>query len=362
MFFLRLAVAAILGSVWLENGAAAPLDVFLSAYPAPTSSEAQIEMSADRMNTQLDVFDLRSRSSSLDNLDSSYSANRINAGFKVGESGWLSGSLAQRTSVDKGGTYRFVSWSAAGQYRFMEQESWSPAVALRLGAWGNYADQTESSKSVLVPGAKLDSTKISAPADQQLQADLIASWTLRQQVQVSAVLSAGRSQLSYSALSATTTLDGCHYLLRFTGNGIYGVLTEPCTSDIYIKEIYDNSGRLGIDVAKEIAWRGNFLQAGINARWQHGPWGVRGGYLFYIVERDGIDAILLGRKQASYTQSHTLGLEGSYQFVPKMQLAASVLLNSNLFFDQMPVNYNTGTASRFDAASSIFGLSLRFDF
>lgn len=362
MYFFRLGLAAALACAWLEGAVAAPLDVFLTAHPEPLAASAQIELSADRMNTQLDVFDLRSRSNNPDNADGSYSANRVSGGMKVGDAVWVSGSLAQRVNADSGGTYRFVSWSAAGQYRFNAQDAWLPATALRLSAWGNFADQTESTKSVLVPGAKLDSIKITSPADQQLQADLIGSWTLSPQTEVSAMVSAGRSQLSYSALAATTTLDSCQYKIRFTGNAIYGVLAAPCASDIYIKEIYDNSGRLGIDVAKELAWHGNYVQAGVTARWQQGPWAVRGGYVFYTVERDSIDAILLARKQTSFTQSHTLGLETSYRIVPAMQLAVSVLLNSNLFFSDMPVNYNTGTAARFDSATSIFGLSLRYDF
>lgn len=362
MFVLRLAAVTSLACAGLGSVVAAPLDVFLSAYPEPVAANAQLELSAERMNAQLDIFDLRSRSSNPDNANGSYSANRLSGGMKVGDTGWVSGSLAQRVNSDSGGTYRFVSWSAAGQYRLNEQDAWVPATALRLSAWGNSADQTESTKSVLVPGAKLDSVKITSPADQQLQADMIGSWNLSPQTEVSAVVSAGRIQLSYSALAATTTLDGCQYKIRFTGNAIYGVLAAPCGSDIFIKEIYDNSGRLGIDVAKELAWHGNYVQAGISARWRQGPWAVRGGYVLYKVERDAIDAILLARNQASYTQSQTLGLETSYRVLPAMQLAASVLINSNLFFNDMPVNYNTGTAARFDSVTSIFGLSLRYDF
>jgi hypothetical protein len=237
-----------------------------------------------------------------------------------------------------------------------------PATAVRLSGWGNYADATQTSKPVVVPGAKLDSVKISNPSDQQLQADLIGSWPLSAASDLSVLLSVGSSQLSYGALSATTTLDGCHYNLAFTGNAIYGTLASPCSSGIYLQEIYDNSGRLGIDVAREIAWHGSFVQAGVNGRWQSGPWLVQAGYLFHMAQRESVDAILAGRKQAAYTQNHSIAVESSYRFTPGLRAFARGQFSSNLFFNELPVTYNTSTASRFDSKYSILSLGLLVDF
>lgn len=348
--------------VGLGVAQAAPLDIFLTATPEPLTGQGTLELGADRINPQLDVLNLRSRSSNPDNANSSYAANHVSAGIRVGEQGWLSASLGQRNITDSGGNYHYNSWQLSGQYRLFEAQAWQPATAVRLSAWGNYADQTESSKPVVVPGAKLDSVKISRPADLQLQADLVGSWRLDGDTDVSATLGLGASQLSYGALSATTTLDGCHYKLAFTGNAVYGVLASPCSAGIYVQEIYDNSGRLGIDVANEIAWRGKFIQAGVNARWRDGPWTWRAGYLFYGVQRETVDAILAARKQASYTQNQSMGLEASYRLRPDTQLFASALISSNLFFNDMPLTYNTSTAARFDSATSVYGVGLRFDF
>ena len=352
---------AVIGG-WLVAASAAPLDVFLTATPEPAVGLGTLELGVDGMNTQLDLLKLRSSASNADTATNSYAAQHISGGLKLGEQGWLSGSLGQRAIADGGGTYRYTSWQVSGQYRLLEAQSWQPATALRLSAWGNYADQTESSKAVVVPGAKLDSVKITRPADQQLQADLVGTWNLASGTQVSASVGAGTSALSFGALSATTALDGCNYNLAFTGNAVYGVVVLPCSTDIYIKEIYDNSGRLGIDVAKEIAWHGSFVQAGVNARWQDGPWTWRAGYLFFMVQRDAVDAILAARKQASYTQNHSIGLEASYRLLPNLQLFASGLISSNLFFNDIPVTYNSSTAARFDSRYSVFGAGLRFDF
>lgn len=362
MAIFRRSIAAFGTFGWLGVAGAAPLDVFLSATPEPAGGVGTLEVGVDGMNTQLDLLKLSSSTSNAETATNSYGAQHISGGLKLGEQAWLSGSLGQRAIADGGGTYRYTSWQVSGQYRLLEAQSWQPATALRLSAWGNYADQTESSKAVVVPGARLDSVKITRPADQQLQADLVGTWNLSGDTQVSASVGAGTSELSYGALSATTTMDGCHYNLSFTGNAVYGVVVLPCSTGIYVKEIYDNSGRLGVDVAKEIAWRGSFVQAGVNARWQDGPWTWRAGYLFFMVQRDAVDAILASRKQASYTQNHSIGLEASYRLLPNLQLFASGLISSNLFFNDIPVTYNSSTAARFDSRYSVFGAGLRFDF
>lgn len=362
MAFLRGVIAGFGVCGCLSTAWAAPLDVFLTATPEPAVGIGTLELGIDRMNPQLDVLKLRGDTTSADTAASNYAAQHLSGGIKWGQQTWLSGNVGQRVISDGGGTYRYTSWQVAGQYRWLEEQSWQPATALRLSAWGNFADQTESTKSVVVPGAKLDSVKITRPADQQLQADLVGTWNLAGGPQVNATIGVGASALSYGALSATTTMDGCHYNLAFTGNAVYGVVMLPCEAGIYVSEIYDNSGRLGIDVANEIAWRGSFVQAGVNARWQDGHWTWRAGYLFFMVQRDKLDAILASRKQASYTQNHLVGLEVAYRLQPKLSLFANALISNKLFFNDIPVTYNSSTASRFDSRYSVLGAGLRFDF
>jgi len=359
---LRRVIAIFAVGGWLGVAGAAPLDVFLTATPEPSVGIGTLELGVDRMSTELDVFNLRNRTTNSTTATQSYLAQHISGGLKLGEQGWVSGNLNQRAIADGATDYRYTSWQISGQYRLLEDQSWQPATALRVSAWGNFADQTQSSKAVVMPGAVLNSVKITRPADQQLQADLIGTWNLAGGTQVNASLGAGTSELSYGALSATTTIDGCNYNLAFTGNAVYGVVILPCGTGIYVKEVYDNSGRLGIDVANEIAWRGRFVQAGLNARWQDGPWTWRAGYLFFLVQREAVDAILASRKRASYTQNHTIGLEASYRLQPNLQLFAYGLMNSNSFFNEIPVAYNSSTAARFGSLYSVLGAGVRFDF
>lgn len=340
----------------------APLDALLTANPERGLEHGSLEVGYDAMNAQLDVLNFRSISSDPDKATGDYRGAHLLGGLRVGENGWVSGSVWQRAVSDSTDTYQYTSWQLAGQYRVMEAQGWQPALALRLSGWGNYAAATDTTKPVVVPGAKLDSVRITAPQDQQLQADLIGTWDLSDASDLSVLLSVGSSQLHYGSLSATTTLDGCHYQLAFTGNAVYGTLAAPCSSGIYLQEIYDNSGRLGIDVAKEIAWRGTFAQAGVNGSWRHGPWQLRAGYLFYMAQRESVDDILAARKQSSYTQNHSITVESSYRFANGLRAVARGQFSSNLFFNEIPVTYNTSSAARFDGKYSILSFGLQADF
>ncbi len=313
------------------------------------------------MNADLDFFKLRSAAINPDDVTTSYAANRLAGGLRLGPRAWLDGALGERELEDTGGKYRYTSWQVAAQYQWMESEGWWPAAAVRMGAWGNYANATQSVRPVVLPGARLNSVTIGRPEDQQLQIDLIGSWNVTSQTQFSAIASAGRSQLSYKSLSARTSIDGCEYKLGFTGNAFHGVLASPCTG-IYLKEIYDDSGALGINVADEIAWSANFVQLGFNSRWNSGPWTLRAGYLAFKTERKEVDSILASRGKKAYTFSHTVVVDAAYEIMPHWSVFASAQFGSNGVFNELPVSYNTSTASRFDSAYSLIGLGTRLDF
>jgi hypothetical protein len=236
-------------------------------------------------------------------------------------------------------------------------------MAVRLSGWGSGAAATESTTAVVVPGARLNTVKIAEPSDRQLQADLIGTWNLTASSDVSVNVGVGSSQLSYSALTATTTRNGCDYNVTFTGNNIYGALIPPCNvSGGVIQQFYDSSGDYGVDVAKEIAWSGTFVQAGVNGRWQHGPWTIMAGYLLHVVKREAVDDILAARGKKTFTQNHNISLQTNYQLNPKLTLFARGQLSSNLFFNDIPVTYNSSTADRFDSKYTLFTVGLRTDF
>ena len=341
--------------------AAGPLDGFLTALPERLAPWGYVELGSDHMNDALDVFRIRdSDPLTAGTKAGDYRGQYVNAAWRATDNLWLSGGLGQRHVSDAADTYVYNSWQFAGQYRFLEAAGRRPALALRLSGWGNRAAATESNTPVNVPGAILNTVKVTEPSDQQLQADLIGTWTMSQSLDVSALLSLGAIRLSYGALSATTTRNGCNYQLSFSGNDIFGTLIPPCaaTGGI-IQQFFDSSGDYGVDVANEIAWRGSFMQLGVNSAWRSGPWTLRGGYLFHAVQREAVDVILASRGKAAYTQNHNITLDADYRFHTHVSVFSRAQFSSNLFFNDIPVTYNSSTASRFGSKYSLFSVGLR---
>ena len=337
---LRLRVlcrAAMLAGLVLTPAAAAPLDALLSARPERLANTAYLELAFDRVRFTLEPVDpagaVGGNTANTQPRDGGLRAVQLAGAWRASERWWLMGGLWQRDIHNGVDNFRYQSGLLAGQYRLSDGSAaradtsparvdklWTtaPALALRLSAWGNRAAITESTTPVRVPGAVLDSVTVTRPADQQLQADLIATWALSPTLDVSAALGAGASRLSYGALTATTTRNGCPYQLSFNGNDIFGTLARPCNGDGggVIRQFYDRSGDYGVDVANEIAWHGHFVQAGINAAWRHGPWALRGGYLLHAVQRTAVDAILAQRGAPVHRYNHVIALESAYQITP----------------------------------------------
>jgi hypothetical protein len=356
--------AGLLSLTFAWPAQAAPLDALLTATPERTAPHGYLELVADRLNNSLDFS-----SPSADDPQTSvtrsgkYSSEHLAGAWRVADGLWLSGSLWQRKLGDEVDTYRYRSWQASGMYRFNDAAGALPAVALRLSAWGNRADSTETTTPVRVPGAVLDTVTVSKPSDRQLQADLIGTWKVTPAVDISAQLGVGNTRLSYGSLSATTTINTCSYNLSFNGNDIFGQLAEPCNATGgVIEQFYDSSGRFGVDVDKELAWRGTFMQAGINAAWRSGDWTLQGGYLYHTVRRDDVDDILASRGAPVYQHNNQLVLEGGYQFHPNLGVFVRSQTSSNLFLDELPVTYNSSTSSRFGNRFSTYTLGLRATF
>ena len=346
------------------SATAAPLDALLTALPEQTAPRGYLEVGADHMNQSLDFFNIRdSNALAAGTSAGDYHGSHIEGAYKVADGAWLSGSLWQRNiSGLADNVYHFTSWQASGLYRFNEADGKIPAVAVRLSAWGNYASEMGSTSPVTVPGstpgtlASLNTVKITEPADRELQADLIGTWKLSPSTDISVLLGAGSTQLSYGALSATATMDGCNKQISFVGNDIVATCANPYS------QLTDSSGRYGVDVAKELGWRGNFVQFGANAAWRSGPWTLRGGYLFYAVQREAVDDILASRGWTVYNQSQNLLLEANYRFHPHLTAYARSQFSSTMFFNEMPVTYNTFSSDLFGTRYSLFTVGLRADF
>ena len=360
---LALALLAMAGAAAAPANAA-PLDALLTATPERSAPTATLELAVDRLNRQLDFSKPDPNDpSSLTTTTGDYRGGHLAGAVRVANGLWLSGSLWQRTLGDDIDTFRYQSWQASGLYRFIDGGGAVPALALRLSAWGNRAKVTETTTPVRVPGAILDSVTVSQPSDRQLQADLIGTWKLSSSLDLSAQLGGGSTRLDYAALTATTRRNGCSYKLSFTGNDIFGELAGTCNaSGGVIRQFFDSSGDYGVDVAKEIAWRGRFAQAGLNLAWRDGPWALQGGFLLHLVRRDDVDNILASRASPVYRRNQIIALEAGYDVSQNLGVFARSELSSHLFLHDLPVTYNTSTSGRFGSRFSLFSLGLRARF
>ena len=129
-----------------------------------------------------------------------------------------------------------------------------------------------------------------------------------------------------------------------------------------IEQFYDRSGEYGVDVAKEIAWRGVFAQGGVNMAWRSEPWTLKAGYVYQAVRRDAVDDILASRGHPVHTHNHNITLESDYRFHPQLSGFLRAQLSSNLFFNDIPVTYNSATSDRFGHRYSLYTVGLRADF
>lgn len=344
--------------------AAAPLDALLTATPMADGGRVRMELGADKLARSLDFSTVREGDPARPTTRSGdYQGLQLTGTLRLADGLWLGGGLWQRRIDGDQDRYRYRSWLLSGQWRFMEAAAARPALALRLAAWGSRASETRTTTPVQVPGAVLDTVTVSHPSDRQLQADLIATWRLGPRWDASAVLGAGRTRLAYGALAATTTRNGCHYDLTFTGNDIFGELNAPCTSSSgVIRQFFDSSGDYGVDVANEIAWRGRFVQAGVNATWRDGPWSAAAGLLWHAARRDAVDRILASRGDPVHERNRTLLLDGAYAYTPQLSVFARLRLSSHLFLDEIPVTYNSSTSANFGSGFSVITLGVRAAF
>jgi hypothetical protein len=352
----------------LASGAtaqAAPLDALLTATPLGGDARWRVELGVDLVNRSLDFStsaDTATQNPATTTGD--YRGGQLLATWRVADRWWLSGGLWQRRISNAVDSFDYSGWQLAGQWQLMAAQGRMPALAVRLGGWGNRADVTEATTPVRVPGAILDTVTIDSPGDNQLQADLVATWPLSSQLEVSALVGGGRSQLRYGGLTATTTRNGCPYDLVFTGNDIFGTLARPCTGNGggVIRQFFDSSGDYGVDVAREIAWSGRFLQAGANVRWVRGDWQLAGGYLFHTQRRQHVDDILARRGDPVHRHNHVIVAEAAWRVQPMLQVFARAQLSSNLFLQDVPVTYNASTSGSFGNRFSLITLGLRAGF
>ncbi len=352
--FILAAIASCLPGV----AGAAPLDALLSARHSTTAWRGNIEAGYDLSDDTVDIFSLRKDSAPPGSRLGDYHGRHLSGGIAPTPRLWLDGALWRRRIDARGLAARIDTWQAAAQYTLLDAAGGRPAVALRLGAWGNRADALSREKNVRFGSLPLKSVHLGAPKDTQYQIDAIASWPLTPRAELSAFIGAGVSKVDFGTASATMALNGCLYSLSFGATAVAGNCAAPGLGPSFSSP----NSLYGIDLGREARYRARFYQAGLSARWRSENWQWRAGYHYQQSEREHVDAIIVARGGASYRHNHVAVADLSYRVFGQTRLFLRGQYMARQFNGELPMTYNSLTAAGFDQRYGFLsaGLSAAF--
>lgn len=95
--------------------------------------------------------------------------------------------------------------------------------------------------------------------------------------------------------------------------------------------------------------------------WRNGPCALKASYLLHVVKRKLVEDTLRARGEAAHTKNRNVTLQADYRVRPRATLFARTQPTSKLFFNDIPVTYNSSTAERFGSKYSLVGVGLRAD-
>ena len=336
---------------------AAPLDALLTADHRSAPGEIELEVGYDLVNSTVDVFNIRNSDASYAGTNvGDYHGAHLRAGVSLTPDLWVDGALWQRGLDYNSDRLGISTWHVGAQYRLLDAIGQQPAVALRLGAWGNKAGELKKSSPSSVQGITLDSVTVDSPSDIQLQLDLIGTARIAPGTTMTLFGGAGVSQVSIKSVSATSTLLGCQYNVAFGATGVTGQCSQN-TDGFYIP-----NSTYGIDVYNEAQYRARYVTGGLSMAWQGQDWQVRAGYQYQHLNRNQIDSTVEARGGSAYQDNHILLGEVMYRLLSNTALVLRGQYMSNQFVGEIAFAYNTLTASRFDKRYGMLSTGLVVSF
>lgn len=356
--FFSLSLSACCAAVSSIAGAA-PMDAFLSANQSSTPGSGEVEASYDLLNSTVDVFKVRDKDTSFAGTNvGDYHGAHLRAGVAIMPRLWVDGALWQRRISYHSDVAKINTWQVAAQYKLVEGSGYLPSMALRLGAWGNYADSLTKSSPTSAAGVTLNSVTVSDPKDVQYQLDLINTWQILARTELSMFVSAGGSRVSVGAINGTTTQKGCNYNVNFGPADVVGVLSQPCSGNIVIDRFSTPNGAYGINVQRETQYNAVYFQAGLTGKWSSDNWQLRAGYQYQALNRNHVDDIIESRGGVATKSNQILMGEVMYKIVKNAGIFVRGEYMSHQFTGEIPFAYNTMTAQRFNQKYGILSMGL----
>lgn len=341
------------GANLLLPAIAAPLDAFLSANQNSTPGEVQIEAAYDLVNSTVDFLNIRNNDANYSGTNvGDYHGAHVSAGVAINPRLWVDGALWQRRIDYRNDLLTINTWQLAAQYKLLEGTGYQPNVAVRVGAWGNYASELKKSSATTVHGVTLNSVNVANPQDMQYQFDLIGTSKIFDNTELSVFAGGGASRVSLNSITGTTTLNGCNYNVVFGPTNVVGSCNTNTDSFSIPNSAY------GIDINNEAQYNATFYSGGLMLKWTKQDWQVRGGYQFQSLNRNQIDSTIQSRGGIAYQNNHILMGDVMFRLLSNTAIFVRGQYMSNQFIGEIPFAYNTLTASRFDKRYGILSTGL----
>lgn len=326
--------------------AAAPLDALLSAAPtAPDDGwHGRLEGAADLANNTLDVFGWRSRDAQLAGTQiGDYHGRHWRAEASVGRWRFDAGGW-QRRLQDRSDEHHLQSWQAGAQVRFggLDDER---HLALRLSLWGNRAGQLVRSTNTRLNVEGLDTqvqqVTLQSPNDRQAQLDAIFTQSWRSQ-RFSAFAGGGAGRVDNAGVSGRSSIGSCPYTLSFGAASLTATPSGNCGLVIRVP-----NALLPYAADPETHYRTRFFHAGLSHAWQGETWSTRIGWEHQVWRRPTIDPLIEQRGGTAYTHNDIAIGELGARLGGHWTAFLRAQLMSHQFLGEIPMAYNTLTASKF---------------
>lgn len=344
---------------------AAPLDAFLSAHSTLSEKQVQIETVYDVVNSRVDFLRIRANDPAYAGTNvGDYHGAHLRASMALTSALSIDGSVWDRTISHLSDKENIKTWQAALQYQLQQGVGHQPSVALRVGAWGNYSSETKKSSPTRIGSETLNSVTVSAPKDQQVQLDLIATSTIFFGTELTGFAGGGVSHISLGAISGTATKAGCQYNIAVGATDTVGTLATPCNAAIVIQQFNLPNHVYGIDINRDARYHASYLQGGVMLRWHDdsATWHVRAGYHYQLLNRKAIDDTVVSKGGTPYRSNNIFVGEIGYAFFKNATLFVRGQYMSNQFVGEIPFVYNALTASRFNRRYGLLSTGLSYTF
>ena len=140
------------------------------------------------------------------------------------------------------------------------------------------------------------------------------------------------------------TMAGCPYQLDFGAERLVAQPAAGCTDALTLSV---PNALLPNDALRESNYRAAYAHLGSSLRWERSGWSAALGYEFQQWWRDDIDALIRQRGGTGYQRNHILVGELQAPLTEQISVLLRAQYMQHQFLGELPLAYNTLTATRF---------------